>query len=374
MAKESLQDRIAKAKKRLEEGDTTDADALRKERSARTRKRNDAEVKRSIKAMETELGTLQLRQDFIDRLAEAPDPTPHKITKKKDATGAQATYVMCASDWHVGERVRPENVGGKNEYNPEIAEERAEQFWKSQLLMLNAARSAWNIRNGVLWLGGDLITGYIHEEFMEENFLSPSEESLLAYKLIVSGIKSLLASSDLEEILIATSNGNHGRTGEKMRISTSAKNSYEWLLYQFLRFAFAEEPRIKWQIGTGYNNIVDVYGFRINFSHGDRIGFQGGVGGTTIPGNKRIHRQSAGLPLRFEGTSMGAAHLHVWGHFHQLMYPKNFIQNGSLIGWNDFAEAIAAGYEDPQQCSFVIDERYKIVSNFNPILVTKPRK
>jgi len=57
-----------------------------------------------------------------------------------------------------------------------------------------------------------------------------------------------------------------------------------------------------------------------------------------------------------------------------LSYPGLFIQNGSLIGWNSFAEAIACSYQDPQQFSCVIDERYRVVSNFNPILVTKPRK
>lgn len=354
----------------------TDREAAAEERARAKANRDKAKLRGTIRALKDEVGVLEERQDFLDRLAEAPDPKPYRVRKLpgQRPQDSPATYVMCASDWHVGERVRPENVGFKNEFNPEIAQERGEQFWKSQLIMLNAARAAWNIRQGVLWLGGDLITGYIHEEYLEENYLSPTEEALLAYEMIVSGIKTLLAKSDLDRIHVVTSNGNHGRTTKKPRVSTAAKNSYEWLLYQFLRMAFEEEPRLTWQIATGYHNVVDLYGFRVNFHHGDKIGYQGGIGGTTIPANRRIHRRQHGIPQRFEGTPKGATHLDVFGHFHTLMYPGSFIQNGSLIGWNDFADSIGAGFEDPKQCSFVVDDRFKVVSNFNPILVDKKSK
>jgi rhodanese-related sulfurtransferase len=32
--------------------------------------------------------------------------------------------------------------------------------------------------------------------------------------------------------------GNHGRTGEKIRISTGYKNSYEWMVYHFIAAEF----------------------------------------------------------------------------------------------------------------------------------------
>lgn len=368
-------DRIAGAQARLRSGKTSDAEALAVERERGRSRAQERERRKVMKGLEKELKILETRQAFIDHLADAPDPKPFKIRKHKGQgrRSPAATYCMNASDWHMGERVRPENVGWRNEYDPGIAQERAEKFWDSQLTMLSAARAAWDIRQGVLWLGGDLMTGYIHEEYEEENFLSPVEESLLVYKTMVSGIRHILATSDLEHILIPTSNGNHGRTGRKIRIATYAKNSFEWMLYQYLALAFDDEPRIKFQISNGYNNLVDLYGTRINYHHGDAVKFAGGVGGPTIALNKRIGRIAAGVPKRWEGTDKGAPHLYVQGHLHSLMYPKGSIYNGSLIGWNDFAEWIGAGYEDPMQTSFVVDERYGIVSNFNPIIVTKRR-
>ena len=44
-----------------------------------------------------------------------------------------------------------------------------------------------------------------------------------------------------------------------------------------------------------------------------------------------------------------------------------------MIGWNDFAERIGCPYEDPSQTSFVVDERHRMVSNYNEILVNKRR-
>jgi hypothetical protein len=267
--------------------------------------------------------------------------------------------------------VRPENVGHRNEYDPEVANERAYQYFDSTLKMLNASRAAWSIDQMVLWLGGDLMTGYIHEEYQEENFLSPVEEALFAHDILINGIDMLLAESDCRHILVPTSNGNHGRTGQKIKISSSARNSFEWMLYHFLGRRYSSEPRVTFQIANGYNNVVDCYGFRVNFHHGDAIGYAGGVGGLSIPTNRRIGRQASGLPPEWEGTGKAAPHLNVFGHFHQRLFPGSFICNGSLIGWNDFAERIGCPYEPPAQTCFVVDEKYKAVSHYSPILVEK---
>jgi len=354
----------------------TDEEALAEERGRVAAVGQRVERERVVKALQKEVKVLESRQAFIDEISSAPDPEPLviKALKGQGKTLPAATYVMLASDWHVGERVRPENVGGRNEYTPEIAQERALRYWKSQLIMLNAARAAWDVRWAVLWLGGDLMTGYIHEEYLEENFLSPVEEALLLHRMLLPGIRAFMDESGLERLLVPTSCGNHGRTGQKMKVSTAAKNSFEWLAYQHLAFALDGDDRIKFQVGTGYHNVVDVYGFRIRFHHGDGLSYQGGIGGLSIPANRRIGRQALSIPLEWEGTIRGVTHLDAFGHYHQLSYPKYFISNGSLIGWNDFAEKIGCSFEPPQQCSFVVDERYRVVSNFNPILVTSRGK
>lgn len=346
----------------------TDEELLEEDRRQAQARKQGRDALKIIKALERELSATKERISFVETLADQPEPRPFRIESRRSKNSRHsnsATYVMLASDWHMGERVRPETVGWRNEYKPEIAEERAEQYFKSNLTMLNAARSAWDITQGIFWLGGDLITGYIHEEYQEENFLSPTEESLLAFRSLRAGIKTILAKSDLEHLLIPTNHGNHGRTGQKLKVSAEARNSFEWLLYQLLAMEFADEPRVKFQVASGYHNVVDVYGFRIRFHHGHAIKYAGGVGGISVPMNRRIGRQAK--------TDVDRVHLDVIGHYHQLQRPTDFVVNGSLIGWNAYAEFIGCGFEPPMQGSFVVDERYKLVNHFNPIIVDKQR-
>ncbi len=328
-------------------------------------KKTRSQLFSALKTSEKELEGERAKVAFLLALSKSATKKrkPFKITASARKSLPAGCYVMMASDWHMGERVRPENVGWRNEYNPDIAQERAEQFFKSNLTMLDVNRKGWEIKDVMLWLGGDLMTGYIHEEYLEENFLSPVEESLLVFDTMVRGIDTLLAKSDAETIYVPTSNGNHGRTGIRMKIASYAKNSYEWMLYKLLETHYIDESRIKFQIAQGYNNIVDIYGYKIRFHHGDAVKYGGGVGGISIPLNRRIGRQA---------TANRDEHIDMDGiaHFHSLQAPKLFVGNGSLIGWNDFAERIGCEFESPQQCSFVIDSAYKARNAVNPIFVT----
>lgn len=321
-----------------------------------------------IKELESRLVTLQTANDFLVGLSNDPPKPPAPIRPlDKRTVLPQATYIMAASDWHLEERVRPEMVGFRNEYNPEIAQDRAERFFRSNLKMLNAARAAWSIDQIVFWIGGDIITGWIHEENESENFLSPSEATRMALDVMTRGLQFMLDHYDATRILVPTSSGNHGRVLKKKRINSDFRTSWEFLMYQLLADRFKDESRIEFQLGYGYRNLVDVYGLRISFHHGDGIRSGGGIGGISPPLYRRIYR---------ENSQRGD---HQWdfdvlGHFHQKGFPPRVAQNGSLIGWNAFAEFIGAAPEPPMQISFVVDEHHKEPCSFQPIFVTKASK
>lgn len=329
------------------------------------RLREDAKAKRNelkgvVRVLERQVSELEEARDFLLGVKElSVEWTPRPIVARERKGGLpEALYVMMASDWHVGERVRPEQIGGRNEYNPDIAQERGYNFWRSNLTMLNAARAAWRIDRILLALIGDMITGYIHEEYESENFLSPTEETMLAMRMLIEGIDFLLEKADVREILIATCNGNHGRTTKKKRVNGSHRNSYEFMLYQLLALHYKDEKRVKFQLGTGVYNTVDAYGFLVRMSHGDQIRSGGGVGGLAPP----LYRVLGRLP---------PVGIDLMGHYHQLDFLRRFARNGSLIGWNLFAEYLGCEEEPPMQGSFVVCSKHKIACNFNPIFVTK---
>ena len=268
--------------------------------------------------------------------------------KKNQGTVGNATAVMVASDWHVEEQVDPSTVNGKNEYNLTIAEERAANFFRKGVFLTDLVRNGIRIDNLILAFLGDLISGYIHEELQEDNYLSPTEASLFVQDIICSGIDYLIKEGNFKQIVIPCCIGNHGRTTQKKRIATAYKNSYEWMMYKTLEKIYRNNEKVHFIVENGYHTYVNLYGkYNLRFHHGDAMRYGGGVGGITIPVNKAIA----------QWNKTEEAYLDVFGHFHQQMMDAGpYVCNGSLIGWNAFAVAIKAGYDDPKQSFFVIDQ------------------
>ena len=82
------------------------------------------------------------------------------------------------SDWHVGEVVDKRKVRGLNSYSPEIARKRA----SSAGVHDEAWRYPFELQRDsmVLFLGGDFISGYLHEELAQTNAMAPVEETRYA--------------------------------------------------------------------------------------------------------------------------------------------------------------------------------------------------
>lgn len=320
------------------------------------------------------LRDIELRADMAEELAQHIEATSGAVyttttiraAKARRGALPAATYFALLSDWHVGERVRKSEVGGLNEYNPDIAADRARQCFKSNLVMLRAARSAWNVDTLALLPIGDFITGWIHDEYEAENFLTPHEESNFAYELLEDGILFLLKESDCEKILIATAQGNHGRGTKKPRTAGSYRNSHEYWLYQRLAQRFQGEPRITFQIAQGYYNDINVYGKIVRPSHGDGVKYGGGIGGISVPFNRRIGREAQGASAEVL--------IYPHGHFHTYDPAANRLGNGSLIGPNAFGIRCGFAPEPAVQASFVVDSRHRVVSNINRIFVERERK
>lgn len=270
----------------------------------------------------------------------------------KDKVG-EATAIMVASDWHIEENIDPLTINGKNEFNPKIAKERVTKFFQKGLFLTNLIRNGINIDTLVLALLGDLISGYIHEELMENNYLSPTQAILYTQELLISGIDFLIKEGKFKRIIVPCCFGNHGRTTEKKKVSTSYKNSFEWLLYHNLKKYYENNKNITFIVENGYHTYLNLYNkYTLRFHHGDNIKYGGGIGGITIPVNKAIK----------QWNSTEQAYLDVFGHFHQQSDGGKFISNGSLCGFNDYALAIKAEYEQPQQSFFVMDkERGKVI-------------
>jgi hypothetical protein len=309
--------------------------------------------RKQIDQLARELREANARQDFLERMRSHEAP-PSIIRRERTSNLREMTAVVGASDWHVEETVDPEAIAFRNKYNLEIAGQRIERFFNG---------IAWNIEHHrasrlivihdlVLWLGGDLMSGYIHEELIENNQLSPTETILWLLPRLNGGLRMLRERLGIN-VVVPCSYGNHGRTTHKPRISSGPQNSYEWLMYHNLSRELADDKGIRFEITKSAHQYVQVYDKTLHFHHGDDVKFAGGVGGITIPLKKRI--PSWDLIRR--------ADYHHIGHFHQYNDFGRTVANGSLIGYGPYSQRIGAEIEEPQQFMYLLDsERGKCQS------------
>lgn len=312
-----------------------------------------ARKQRAVTNLADEVRELRARQRFLDQLSSAK-PMPY-ITPRERSSIREMTPVALASDWHVEETVDAEAVAGRNSYDLGVASERADRFFQGIAWHIEHQRGSKRIaiNDLVLWLGGDLMTGYIHEELLESNQLSPTETILWLLPRLEGGIRGLLKRLDLASIVVPCSYGNHGRTTQRKRVSTGYANSYEWLMYHNLAARLQDEKRVRFEITASEHQYVRVYDQVLHFHHGDSLNYQGGVGGIGIPLLKAVPQWDRTMQ----------ADVHCIGHFHQLRDYGRAVVNGSLIGFNPFAQHIRAEFEPPQQALFYIDSKRGKVMN-----------
>lgn len=259
----------------------------------------------------------------------------------------EATWVALASDWHVEEVVRPETVNGVNSYNLAEARKRVEKYFEALAWMVQYHAGKFHLRDGVLWLGGDLITGYLREENLENNACSPVQAIAALHEWISEGIRHVLDHTGTDSLRVICSSGNHGRLTHKTHHATREANSIEWLLYHFLDREFAKHERVNFVLPQGAHTYLQVYDKIIRFHHGDDAKYGGGVGGILIPVRKALHRWE----------SFRHADLTCLGHFHQYHDLSDLVVNGSLIGYNTYALSVGAQYELPSQAFFLMDSK-----------------
>jgi len=330
---------------------------IAEDRNTRKTKVEESDLKKKYKALQEQVELLEKENIAMRELQK--NHSTHVIIPNTGLGISEATAVVILSDWHCEEMVRSETVNGKNLFNLERAKKRADRCFQKIVSLTKKEQQDVTINNMVIGLLGDFISGNIHEELLENCQLRPMEAILFAQGLIESGILFLLENTKLNLTFVCHV-GNHTRITKKVHISTEQGNSLESLMYCSLRQRFISEPRVKFIIAEGYHSYLDVYGTKIRFHHGHSLRYQGGIGGLTIPVNKAIAQWNKIIPVDLD----------IFGHWHTYMHMKNFVANGSLIGYNAFALSIKADFDVPKQAYFLIDKRLG-PSIFAPIFVDK---
>jgi hypothetical protein len=275
---------------------------------------------------------------------------PIVVTPKSARKRHTAVPFLLASDWHADETVDKRAMNGLNEFNLVIARKRVKTLFEAVVDILRIYASNSDTTTLVIAAIGDFMSSWIHDELVETNSLTPPMALLAVLDMWTGGIDYILSSGVIQDILIVGAVGNHGRITRKPQSKNRTTKNYEWILYSLLgRYYVAKgEKRVRVQMPQGYFNYLEILGHTIRCHHGDAIHYQGGIGGVHIPLKKAIAMWNKAK----------RADLDLLGHWHQCEFSRDYIINGSLIGYSEYAEIIKAEPEPAQQAMFLLHNKY----------------
>lgn len=302
--------------------------------------RSEGEAWNRVKELESVVGRLAAIKPGDQRV-------PPWLRPKKRASKHIATPVLLLSDLHLDEKVNLREMEGLNEYNREIAEQRLERVVNKTAEYLKSYVAGVGIDGIVVPLMGDIISGGIHEELAKTNE-SPTPATIVHWVPRLASALTYLA-DEFGRVFVPTVEGNHDRTGKKIQYKNRVEESFAWIIYNWLADTLRNDPRITFSISQSPENRINVYGTEFLISHGDSTRGGGGIGGIFPPIMRWVHKKQSSYSSQRRPFDYA-----LMGHWHQLVYGQNFIINGSLKGYDEYARGFAFSFERPQQALFLV--------------------
>lgn len=261
--------------------------------------------------------------------------------------------LLFLSDLHWGEQVHPTQINNVNKYNLVIAHRRLSYTIETAIHLLKILDNGMDYPGIVCPLGGDMISGNIHDELTATNELSTMPTVLDLYGHLVAAITRL--ADVFGAVFLPCVSGNHGRDTRKIWGKDRHHTSFDWLLYRFLAKHFEGDKRVTFFIPDSSDALFRIFTKRFLLTHGDQ--FRGGdsiIGplGPLTRGNQKKQSRNQAIGAEYD--------VMICGHWHQYIHLSRLIVNGSLKGYDEYAYQNNFGFEEAQQALFVVHPRHGI--------------
>jgi len=349
-------------------------DRVRTAKDAGLRPKGEASLEQQLKFLKDELRRAQasamthesVRGEIINLKAKVSELTPPEwVLPLRGPASAPGVPTLFLSDLHWGEVVDAKQINGVNEYNLEIAHRRLDMLVEAALHLLKILDPQMRYPGIVLPFGGDMISGDIHEELEVSNEMPTIPTVIDLYGKLVSLITFL--ADQLGRVFIPCVTGNHGRNTMKMRAKDRHHTSFDWMLYTFLAKHFENDKRVTFYIPDGPDAFYRIYEHKYLLTHGDQ--FRGGDGiigalGPLTRGNQKKHSRNSQIDMAYDTM--------ICGHWHQDIFLRRLIVNGSTKGYDEYAYAGNFGFEPPSQQLWVTHPKYRITYRM-PVLVERQK-
>ncbi len=278
---------------------------------------------------------------------------PKWLEAAKHKASSPGVPTIFLSDLHWGEVVNPREIGGVNEYNLEIARKRLKYTVNTAVYLCSILSPKMDYPGIVCPLGGDMISGDIHEELAATNALPTIPTVLELWEQLASAIRML--ADKFGHVFCPCVSGNHGRNTKKTWAKNRNRTSFDWMLYQMLAKEFAGDSRVSFYVPDGSDALYKIYNTRYLLTHGDQFKAGDSIIGPIGPLMRGNQKKTARNQQVGQGYDVMLA-----GHWHQYIHTERMIINGSLKGYDEYAASWNFAFEPPRQALWVTHPRYGI--------------
>jgi len=269
--------------------------------------------------------------------------------------------VMHMSDGHHDQVVRPDEVGGLENYSFPVSCARAERYVDTVIEWTKDTLSP-KFTFPVLWVlaYGDFTSGEIHKACERSYYRNQFKNCLAIGQLHALMFRDLAAQFQQVNVLYLA--GNHGRRTPKKDF-LGAHDNWDYLVAEVARLHSRSLSNVSFMIPDSWSANVNINGVGFNISHGDDVRSNGG-----IPWYGMVRRQKGLIAL---GAAAGAQRCRYFcvGHHHVASTLSDIdgelLVNGAWVGTDAYAYNSFSGYREPAQWIHGVNAKHGITWRMN---------
>lgn len=293
---------------------------------SRTRRASSKNAKENKKIIEA----LNDKEDILEQIAEIVKSLPKRKVKlpvRKARKGKKPmTKEVMLSDIHFGKLTK--------DFNLEVCRRRLQELTKTMIEDIQRDQKNYDVERIIVALLGDIIessTMHGMESMYGAEFGNARQVAEAINSLFLDVLQPLAELGIKIDVPAVT--GNHDRTEHKRTMNDPGLNNLTWTIYKSLELLCnqAGYRHIKFYIPEGSYQILDIYGNKCLYEHGDAPIFKG-VG-------RQAFENAMAKRARQENTLIDFIRT---GHLHEYcMYGRGrAIQNASVCGQDSFSNIL----------------------------------
>lgn len=324
-----------------------------------TRKTNSQLRKDNDKLLEAMSQQEDILEGIKEIVASKKFPKIAVDKPKRDATKKKMIKELLLSDLHYG-KLTPD-------FNSVVARKRMAYLTDIFIREVQDSQKIFDVDKLIIFLGGDIIeSATMHGlESATGSEFGNAEQVQLAITSLFEDLLVPLAKLGVP-ITIPCIPGNHDRTHKEKTYNKIGRNYLSWVIYNTLQqlCQVAKLNHVTFEIAEESYVILDVYGDRILYHHGDLA--NRGVGQSRLKNFRRDVEDQVGFKI--DGSRSGHTHEYV-------VYGRGVdIVNGCLCGQDSYALNMGYSTEASQTINSYVkskSRRTQFYNSFAPSLEVK---